>query len=205
LYNCAGVDNVIGTIDGTLVPIKAPKCDPEVYVRRKCNHAITLQAMCDPKLKFADCFVGYPGSVSDTRIFRNSDLYNSVNNAQHQYFPHEEFIIGDKAYPNLSCVFHHMYIDRGNLRMNWRNIVKWRKLLKTGTIVLSSMLKYCAKLKKNGGGILKLLPFKVSGYFTRVLMRNRSMLLYKLIKNIFQNGQFCFNFSNIKYRYRRIF
>jgi hypothetical protein len=24
-------------------------------------------------------------------------------------------------------------------------------------------------------------------------------------KNIFQNGQFCFNFSNIKYRYRRIF
>jgi hypothetical protein len=26
-------------------------------------HAITLQAVCDPKLKFTDCFVGYPGSV----------------------------------------------------------------------------------------------------------------------------------------------
>jgi hypothetical protein len=119
-YNCAGVDNVIGAIDGTFVPIKAPKCDPEVYVTRKCNHAITLQAVCDPKLKFTDCFVGYPGSVSDTRIFRNSDLYNSVNNAQQQYFPREEFIIGDKAYPNLSWCLS-PYIDRGNLTARHRN------------------------------------------------------------------------------------
>jgi hypothetical protein len=50
-----------------------------------------------------------------------------------------------------------------------------------------------------------LLPFKISGYFTRVLMRNRSMLVYKLIKNIFQNAQFFLNFSHVKYRYRRIF
>jgi hypothetical protein len=32
--------------------------------------------------------------------------------------------------------------------MNWSNIEKWRKLLKIGTIVLLSMLKYCAKFKK---------------------------------------------------------
>jgi hypothetical protein len=90
--------------------------------------------------------------------------------------------------------------------MNWSNIEKWRKLLKIGTIVLLSMVKYCAKLKKKiDRGILKLLPFKVSGYFTRVLMRNRSMLVYKLIKNIFQNGQFSLNFSHMKYRYHRFF
>jgi hypothetical protein len=34
------------------------------------------------------------------------------------------------------------------LRMNWSNIEKWRELLKIGTIVLSSILKYCAKFKK---------------------------------------------------------
>jgi hypothetical protein len=60
--------------------------------------------------------------------------------------------------------------------MNWSNIEKWRNLLKIGTIVLSSILKYCANLKKFGRGILKLLPFKVSGYFTRVLMRNGAMV-----------------------------
>jgi hypothetical protein len=64
--------------------------------------------------------VGYRGSVSDTRIFRNSDLYNSVNNAQQQYFPREEFIIGDKAYPNLSWCLS-PYIDRGNLTARHRN------------------------------------------------------------------------------------
>jgi hypothetical protein len=62
--------------------------------------------------------------------------------------------------------------------MNWSNIEKWRKLLKIGTIVLSSILKYCAKLKKKiDREILKLLSFKVSEYFTRVLMRNRAMVV----------------------------
>jgi hypothetical protein len=45
------------------------------------------------------------------------------------------------------------------LRMNWSNIEKWRKLLKIGTIVLLSMLKYCAKFKKFDRGILKLFTF----------------------------------------------
>jgi hypothetical protein len=45
-----------------------------------------------------------------------------------------------------------------SLRIYWSNIEKWRNLLKIGR------------------GILKLLPFKVSGYFTRVLMRNGAMV-----------------------------
>jgi hypothetical protein len=52
------------------------------------------------------------------------------------------------------------------------------------------MVKIAQNWYNGDRGILKLLPFKVSGYFTRVLMRNGSMLVYKLIKNIFQNGQF---------------
>lgn len=52
-------------------------------------------------MKFLDCFVGYPGSVSDTRIFRNSDIYNSINEDQERYLSENEFIIDDKAYPVL--------------------------------------------------------------------------------------------------------
>lgn len=74
----AGISNIIGAIDGTFILIKAPYEDPEVYITRKCNYAITLQAICDSSLKFIDVFVGYPGSVSDTRIFRNSDIYRSI-------------------------------------------------------------------------------------------------------------------------------
>lgn len=41
--------NVVGAVDGTYVPIKAPEVDGESYICRKCFHAITLQGICDDK------------------------------------------------------------------------------------------------------------------------------------------------------------
>ncbi|KAI4467766.1 hypothetical protein MML48_2g00003172 [Holotrichia oblita] len=119
--NIAGMDNVVGAIDGTFIPIKAPHNDPEVYKTRKLIYAITLQAVCNASLKFTDCFVGYPGSVSDTRIFRNSGLYKEILLNERKYFPDcRMYIIGDKAYPLLGwCI--PPYIDRGNLTANQLN------------------------------------------------------------------------------------
>jgi len=71
----SGIDGVIAAIDGTYVPTKALSENPNVYITRKCQYAITLQATCDSDMKFVDCFVGYPDSVHDARIFRNSDIY----------------------------------------------------------------------------------------------------------------------------------
>lgn len=116
----ARIPNIIGAVDGTFIPIKAPSADSEVYVTRKCNYAITLQGICEPCLKFTDVFVGYPGSVSDTRIFRNSDIYRSIINDRDMFIPRGAFIIGDKAYPVLDwCV--PPYIDRGHLTPNQKN------------------------------------------------------------------------------------
>ncbi|KYN50612.1 Putative nuclease HARBI1 [Trachymyrmex cornetzi] len=82
-FSCfAGIRGVIGAIDGTFVPIKAPKENAEVYINRKCFYGITLQGICDDKMKFTDCFTGYPSSVSDVRIFKNSDIYTQfINNS----------------------------------------------------------------------------------------------------------------------------
>lgn len=110
----AGINGVVGAIDGTYIPIKAPKEHPESYITRKCHYALTLQAICDARLKFTDCFVGYPGSVSDTRIFRNSNIYHGICADRRRYFPNGEFLIGDKAYPVLDFLVP-PYIDRGNL------------------------------------------------------------------------------------------
>jgi DDE superfamily endonuclease len=100
-----GLDGVIGAIDGTYCKIEAPKKDPTAYINRKCFFSITLQAICGPTLKYTDCFVGYPSSVHDVRIFRNSDIYPHVMNQTPSYFPSNTFIVGDKAYPSLmTCV-----------------------------------------------------------------------------------------------------
>lgn len=80
---------------------------------RKCNHAITLQAVCDTDLVFMDCFVGFSGAVADIRVFRN-DPWRKVHQDRQAYFPGEEYIIRDKAYSVLSwCI--PPFIDRGNL------------------------------------------------------------------------------------------
>lgn len=87
---------------------------PIFYRTRKKEYAITLQAVCDANLIFTDCFVGFAGSVHDARIFRNSDLWHAVKANQNFFFPNNEFIIGDKAYPVLPwCLV--PYINRGNM------------------------------------------------------------------------------------------
>lgn len=71
------------------------------YKCRKLQYAIVLQAICDVDLLFIDCFAGYPGSVGDYRIFRNSNLYREVHRNRPAFFPEDEFIVADKAYPVL--------------------------------------------------------------------------------------------------------
>lgn len=110
----AGIEGVVGAIDGTYIPIKAPSINPDVYINRKCFHAITLQAICDNNMLILDCFTGYPSRVSDVRIFRNSPIYEECMNYPNNYFDEGQFIIGDKAYPVLQwCI--PPYIERRNV------------------------------------------------------------------------------------------
>lgn len=65
--------------------------------------------MCDHKLKIRDIFVGYPGSVHDSRVFRTSPLSNTLAEKCGDYY-----ILGDSGYP---CLQHLLtpYRDRGQL------------------------------------------------------------------------------------------
>lgn len=123
LMHWGNIPGVVGAIDGTFIPIRAPTQNPEVYNNRKCFHSITLQAICDHQRRFTDVFVGYPSSVGDARIFRNSDFFKAANGNVNNFFNENEFILGDKAYPALRwCI--PPYIDRGNLGINERNFNK---------------------------------------------------------------------------------
>ena len=114
-YNMAKLKGVVGAIDGTYIKIKAPQCDnPHVYINRKCFYGITLQAVCDSRRQFTDVYTGWPSSVSDVRIFKNSPLYQMCTKNPENYFLPEHFIIGDKAYPLRKwCV--PPFINRGHM------------------------------------------------------------------------------------------
>ncbi|XP_064478188.1 putative nuclease HARBI1 [Ornithodoros turicata] len=74
----AGFPKVIGAIDGSYIPIKAP---PETL-----NHM----------LKFLHCSAGEPGSLQDAGVFRRSDFARNINA---DMFPYNSHILGDAAYP----------------------------------------------------------------------------------------------------------
>lgn len=53
--------------------------------------------MCDHKMRFLDIFVGYPGSVHDSCVLKNSPFFT-----QQKYPPQGYYILADGGYPCLS-------------------------------------------------------------------------------------------------------
>lgn len=68
-----------------------------------------MQAVVDHKKKIVDIFVGYPGSVHDSRVFRNSPLGNNLEEKCGRYY-----LLGDSGYP-LKRQLLTPFKDRGNL------------------------------------------------------------------------------------------
>lgn len=51
-YQKCKIPNTIGAVDGTFVPIIAPKDNEEIFVCRKNFHAINIQAVVDHKMRY---------------------------------------------------------------------------------------------------------------------------------------------------------
>ena len=120
-----GFPGVIGLIDGTHIRIRAPEDDPDAYVNRKkffsfniqvtetqvykyfviridnipltwaFLYALCLQVVCDNNMIFTDVLAGWPGSVHDSRVLRNSELSRTAANK----FPGDTHLLGDGATP----------------------------------------------------------------------------------------------------------
>nr|XP_024654062.1 putative nuclease HARBI1 [Maylandia zebra] len=96
-HKIAGFPGVIGCIDGTHIPIIAPSVNEGDYVNRKSFHSINVQIICDAANIITNVEAKWPGSVHDSRIFRECTLSTK--------FGHGEFtghLLGDRGYPCLS-------------------------------------------------------------------------------------------------------
>ncbi|KFM74160.1 putative nuclease HARBI1, partial [Stegodyphus mimosarum] len=111
-YDNGGLPGCCGAIDGSYIPIKAPnKCEKD-YFCRKQFFSIIVQAVVDDRLRFVNLNIGWPGSVHDARVFRNSNLFRagemnklfSPTNIQLRNHNGnvKPFLVGDQAYPLLN-------------------------------------------------------------------------------------------------------
>ena len=88
--------NILGCIDCTHAKISAPPPlhkHREEYINRKMYHSINVQAICDSDCMVTDFDVSWPGSVHDSRIFKNSTVYNQLREGEL-----DGILLGDNGY-----------------------------------------------------------------------------------------------------------
>ena len=75
-----GLPNIIGVIDCALVEIQAPPMypHPDAYINKKNYHSINVQAICDSDCVITDVVADWPGIVHDSRILKNSNIYDRL-------------------------------------------------------------------------------------------------------------------------------
>lgn len=71
----AGFPRVAGAVDGTLIPIQSPRFSENDYVDRHGDHSINAMVVCGPYNEFFYASARWPGSVHDSRVLRNSTLF----------------------------------------------------------------------------------------------------------------------------------
>ncbi|CAM4537432.1 unnamed protein product [Lepidochelys kempii] len=96
-FAAMGFPNCGGAIDGKHIPILGPDHQGSQYINRKWYFSMVPQALADHKGCFTNINVGWLGKVHDARIFRNSGLYEQLQ--QGIYFPDQKITIGDVEMP----------------------------------------------------------------------------------------------------------
>ncbi|XP_062554268.1 putative nuclease HARBI1 [Armigeres subalbatus] len=73
-----GKSNAIGAIDCTHVKIERPHRHPDEFINRKGLASFNVQATCDANDVITSIDCSWPGSVHDSRIWKNSDVYRTM-------------------------------------------------------------------------------------------------------------------------------
>ena len=108
-----GFNNVIGAIDGTHIILEnAPLKQSEIYWNRKKKYSIQCQAIVDYCGIFIDYEIGWPGSVHDAKVYRNSFFYQNVSTLIEGW----DYLLGDSAYPLSSFLIKPFNNPENNLQ-----------------------------------------------------------------------------------------
>ncbi|KAK3920108.1 Protein ANTAGONIST OF LIKE HETEROCHROMATIN PROTEIN 1, partial [Frankliniella fusca] len=92
-----GFPGIAGSMDGTLVPITAPREQKQRYVDKNHNYSINVMLVSDHKRLIRDIYIGQPGSVNDARVFRRSPLAQCLH-SRNDMLSEGEHLIGDSGY-----------------------------------------------------------------------------------------------------------
>ena len=84
--------SAIGVLDCTHVRVPKPTQHGDEYVNRKGYCSINVQATCNAKEQFTSVVASWPGSVHDTRIWKNSTVRDVLSRFKNTV------LLGDEGY-----------------------------------------------------------------------------------------------------------
>ncbi|CAH1987571.1 unnamed protein product [Acanthoscelides obtectus] len=88
----------IGVIDCTHIGILKPTHHGDEYINQKGKPTLNVQATCDAREMFTSVDVSWPGSVHDSRIWRNSQTRSQLINKANVV------LLGDDGYGIEPCL-----------------------------------------------------------------------------------------------------
>ena len=97
-----GLQGVLGIIDALHIQVKAPAEHTDYYTNQQKETTVVLQTVCDHQLRFLHCCTGWPGSMDERTVLKDSDLHTDVREQSDTYFPSNSYLAGDDAYPLTS-------------------------------------------------------------------------------------------------------
>ena len=98
---------MLGAIDRTHLKIKTPKESGLDYFSRLQQHDVVVQAVADGEKQFLNVTAGFPGSMHNSGVLRNSSLYQRITNNELLLRPIvrvagreiRPVLLGNSAYP----------------------------------------------------------------------------------------------------------
>ncbi|ETL91203.1 hypothetical protein L917_10230 [Phytophthora nicotianae] len=94
----SGFRGCVGFIDGTTIPLsQKPAVDGECYFDQRHHYSVNAQVVCDDHRRIIAFFSGWPGSCSDSTVYREMAIANASRKPS--FFSQGEFLIADSAYP----------------------------------------------------------------------------------------------------------
>ena len=113
--------NVVRATDGTHIKIETPAQSEANYFSCLQQHDVVVQVVADGEKRFLDIAAGFPGSMHDSRVLRNSSLYCRITNNELLLGPAvrvggreiKPLLLGDSAYP-LSTWFLKLFPEGKN-------------------------------------------------------------------------------------------
>jgi hypothetical protein len=161
-----GIEDIIGAVDGThFILQNAPQKDKYLYFTRKKRYALHCQGIVDHRGIFTSYDIGWPGSVHDAKVYRNSSFYSN----RLSLIKDNDFLIGDSAYP-LSPFLIKLFSNPN------RNQAEFNRIFSSHRIIIEHAF---GRLKNRFAGIREISVKKIP---TAINMIDCSIILHNFLE-----------------------